>query len=208
MTEQQRSPKSRPYRMSKRADDVAQTRARIVEAAVRLHGTIGPAATTVSALAEEAQVTRLTIYRHFPDPDALFDACSRHWASGQVMPDPASWADIDDPEQRLLVGLADLYRFYAEAEPMLTLVARDHDVVPVGLRQRSAATNERYVDTLVEPFAPRGARRERLRAVVGHVVAFPTWRSLCREQGLRHPTVVRCLADLVLATASRTSGWS
>ncbi len=194
--------------MGKRADDVAQTRSRIVEAAVRLHGTIGPAATTVSALAEEAQVTRLTIYRHFPDPDTLFDACSRHWASSQLMPDPASWSEVGDPEQRLLVGLADLYRFYGEAESMLSLIARDHDVVPVTLRRRNAATNERYVDTLVEPFAARGTRRERLRGVVGHVVAFPTWRSLCCEQGLSGTAAVRCLADLVLATAARTSGWS
>ena len=72
--------------MRKRADDVAATRQRIVEAAVRLHGTIGPAATTISALAEEAGVTRLTVYRHFPDDLALFTACSAHWAAGQICP--------------------------------------------------------------------------------------------------------------------------
>ena len=90
LSEQQRSSNSRVYRMARRADNVTGTRQRIVEATVALHGTVGPAATTVSAIAEAAGVTRLTVYRHFPDEDALFAACTAHWAAGQVLPDPAA----------------------------------------------------------------------------------------------------------------------
>ena len=131
MSEHDRSSNTRTYRMLKRADDVAETRLRIVDAAVRLHGTIGPASTTVSALAEEAGVTRLTVYRHFPDDSALFAACSQHWASGQTLPEPAAWSQVRDPAQRLQAGLSDLYRFYREAEPMLANVQRDRAAVPV-----------------------------------------------------------------------------
>ena len=53
--------------MRKRAEQVDQTHQRIVEAAVHLHGTVGPAATTIAGIAEQAGVTRLTVYRHFPD---------------------------------------------------------------------------------------------------------------------------------------------
>jgi AcrR family transcriptional regulator len=74
--------------------------------------TIGPAATTISALADEAGVTRLTVYRHFPDDLTLFAACSAHWASGQELPDPQTWSQVDDPSQRLHAGLSDIYRFY------------------------------------------------------------------------------------------------
>jgi len=77
---------SRPYRMSKRAEQVAYTRLRIVEATVELHGTIGPAGTTVMGIAEQAGVTRATVYRHFPDEDALFRACSAHWRARQDPP--------------------------------------------------------------------------------------------------------------------------
>ena len=74
-----------------------QTRQRIVEATVELHGSVGPAATTIAAIAEAAGVTRLTVYRHFPDDGALFAACSAHWISRQQLPDPGAWSQIDDP---------------------------------------------------------------------------------------------------------------
>ena len=58
---------ARPYRMRRRAETTDDTRRRIVEATVALHGTVGPAATTVLGIAERAGVTRATVYRHFPD---------------------------------------------------------------------------------------------------------------------------------------------
>ena len=187
--------------MRKRADDIAETHRRIVEAAVRLHGTIGPAATTVSALAEEAEVTRLTVYRHFPDDNALFAACSQHWASGQVLPDPKTWSRLDDPAQRLRAGLSDLYRFYRDGEPMLTNVWRDHAALPAEVLARTKATNARYRDLLLRPFAVRGARRKRLRAVIGHAVSFWTWRSLCLDNGLTNQEAVEAMTLLALGTA-------
>lgn len=189
--------------MSKRADDVAETRQRIVDAAVRLHGTIGPAATTISALAKEAGVTRLTVYRHFPDDSALFGACSQHWASGQVLPDPREWRRLSDPRQRLHMGLSDLYRFYREAEPMLTNVRRDRAAVPAELQGRNEATDAGYRDMLLQPFALRGTRRRHLRATLGHAVAFWTWRSLCLDNGLTNPEAVQAMTAFVLAAAEQ-----
>ena len=77
--------------MRRRAEQVDRTRQRIVEATVELHGSVGPAATTIAAIAEAAGVTRLTVYRHFPDEDALFAARSAHWLARQQLPDPAAW---------------------------------------------------------------------------------------------------------------------
>lgn len=190
--------------MLKRADDIAETRLRIVEAAVRLHGTIGPAATTISALAEEAGVTRLTVYRHFPDAGALFAACSQHWASGQVLPDLDAWSQLDDPEHRLRAGLSDLYRFYRDAEPMLTNVRRDRATLPPEVLERTEETNTRYRDSLLQPFAVRGTPRKRLRAVLGHAVSFWTWRSLCLDQGLTNREAVEAMTTLALATAGQS----
>lgn len=192
--------------MRKRAEDIAETRERIVAAAVRLHGTVGPAATTVSALAAEAGVTRLTVYRHFPDDEALFAACSAHWAAGQVLPDPDAWSRIADPERRLRAALSDLYRFYREAEPMLTNVLRDEAVMPAALREGVAAADEQRRDLLLAPFAVRGACRRRLRAVLGHALAFWTWRSLCLDQGLSDREAVQAMTALALATAASGPG--
>jgi AcrR family transcriptional regulator len=203
---QERSPKSRGYQMRRRAESVAQTRQRIVEAAVALHGTVGPAATTVSALAAAAGVTRLTVYRHFPDEQSLFAACGAHWASSQVLPDPRAWAGVPDPAGRLRLGLSDLYRFYRDGEPMLASVGRDRAALPEGLRESAAAGEARQRDLLLRPFGARGARRRRLRAVIGHAVSFWTWRSLCHDHGLSNEEAVELMVELVCARAGRPPG--
>ena len=102
--------KKRKYELKKRADAMAGTRQRITEAAMELHGTIGPARTTVKAVAERAGVQRHTVYRHFPTEDALFIACSSHWAASNPRPDPEAWAAIGDPRERLVTALDALYR--------------------------------------------------------------------------------------------------
>jgi AcrR family transcriptional regulator len=193
---------TRNYQMRKRADGIAETRQRIVEAAVRLHGTIGPAATTISGLAEEAGVTRVTVYRHFPDDSALFSACSQHWASAQVLPDPRAWSHLGDPEQRLLTGLTDLYRFYRDAEPMLTNVRRDRAALPTEVQQRTKATDALYADTLLRAFSALGTPRRRLRAALGHAVSFWTWRSLCLDHGLTDREAIEAMTRLVLSSAA------
>lgn len=189
--------------MRKRAEDVALTHQRIIEAAVRLHGTVGPTATTISALAKEAEVTRLTIYRHFPNDLELFAACSQHWSSGQVLPDPQAWSELRDPELRLRSGLSDLYRFYRDGEPMLTNVRRDRASLPAELRAQTDVTEARFCDVLLKPFAVRGNRRKRVRAVLSHAVSFWTWRSLCLDQGLSNHEATGAMTAMVMATAGQ-----
>lgn len=196
-----RSSDSRPYRMHKRAEQVDETRQRIVDAAVHLHGTAGPAATTISGIAEQAAVTRLTVYRHFPDENALFAACSTHWLSHQVLPDHDAWAQIVDPAERLRFGLADLYRYFRQGEAMLTWVHRDKATLPEQHQQALDANDARYRGVLLKPFKDTAAGRRRLRAVLGHAVSFWTWRSLCVDQGLSNREAVDAMVALVLATA-------
>jgi Bacterial regulatory proteins, tetR family len=95
----------------------------------------GPAGTTIAAIADRAGVTRLTVYRHFPDDATLFDACSAHWIARQQLPDPGAWSQIGDPAARLRAGLADLYRFYRAGAGMLTHISRDFAALPAGHQQ-------------------------------------------------------------------------
>src|SRR5260221_8741887 len=104
--------KTRPYRMQRRAESERQTRLRITESAVALHGTLGPSRTSISAVAAHAGVRRSTVYRHFPDEAALFDACSAHWANANPPPELSAWSAIDSPDARLHVALDELYAFY------------------------------------------------------------------------------------------------
>jgi AcrR family transcriptional regulator len=191
--------------MRRRAEQVDQTRQRIVQAAVHLHGTVGPAATTIAGIAEQAGVTRLTVYRHFPDEEVLYLACSSHWMSQQVPPDPDAWARIADPAERLRAGLADLYRFYRQGAAMLSWVYRDKAALPEQLQRVIDGTDSHYRDVLLEPLAGDRAQRRRLRAVLGHAVSFWTWRSLCIQHGLSNREAVDAMATLALTTAAGPS---
>jgi len=183
--------------MIKRAEQVDETRRRIVSATVDLHGTVGPANTTVSAIGEAAGVTRVTVYRHFPDEDALFAACTSHWAAQQRMPDLARWQEILAPEDRLRAALTDLYRFFCEAEPMLTLTTRDREALPDFVRERNQRTTQTQIDALLLAWPPRQRTKKR-RALVGHAMTFATWRSLCVDQALPQRDAVAAMARLIV----------
>lgn len=121
---------TRPYRKRKRAEQEEETRRRITEAAVELHGTVGPARTKITELAELAGVSRRTVYNHFPDEAELFAACSAHWASRNPRPSTEPWTTIDDPETRLLTALGELYEWYRRNRGMIDNVLRDAQAAP------------------------------------------------------------------------------
>ncbi len=196
--EQLRSTKSqrRAYRMTNRADQVDRTRDRIIEATVELHGSLGPAHTTVSAIAQAAGVTRLTVYRHFPDNDALFAACTTHWAAQQRMPDLDAWRELPDPTARLRFALTDLYRFFGEAEQMLTRSSRDWDDLPEFVRTISREREQARIDAILSAW-PRHQRTATRRGLIGHATAFRTWRSLCIEQGLSPNTAAAAMVRML-----------
>ena len=197
---------TRPYRMKRRAESQQETRLRITESAVELHGTVGPSRTSISAVAAHAGVRRSTVYRHFPDEAALFDACSAHWAAANPPPDLAVWAKITDPDERLGVALRDLYAYYRRTAPMLDNLFRDETTVPL-VRERFAAFRgyfEAARDTLMAGRGLRGGARRRTHAALGHAIAFSTWRSLAQEQRL-DDTEAATLAHALVAAGARTT---
>src|SRR6266498_389279 len=120
---------TRPYRMKRRAEHRDETRQRIVDAAIELHQTIGPLATTTTEIAERAGVGRVTVYRHFPDEPTLARACSGQYFERHPFPDPGCWLAIADPVERLRTGLRETYAYHRATEAMFTRAladARDH----------------------------------------------------------------------------------
>jgi AcrR family transcriptional regulator len=194
------SVQKRPYRMKRRAELEEQTRLRITESAVALHEELGPAQTSISAIAERAGVRRSTVYRHFPDEEALFDACSSHWRAANPPPDPRTWSSISDPAERTRAALRELYAFYASTEAMYVSLLRDESLVPaIQRRLRDFYDFLRFVqDDLAAGRRLPGSRRAPvLRAAIGHALAFHTWRSLTREQGLSDDAAVELMCRLV-----------
>ena len=198
---------SRSYQLKRRAEHQDQTRQRIIEATIELHQTIGPKATTVSEIAERAQVGRVTVYRHFPDEPTLARACSGQYFERHPFPDPERWLAITDPVERLRTGLRETYAYHRATELMITHVladARDHPVVaPYHAHFRYAA------DVLTEPWRERGRRRTLLRAGIAVALSFDTWRTLTREQQLTDDQalelMLRLTCDCARDSLDRTS---
>jgi AcrR family transcriptional regulator len=194
----------RAYTKKRRAELEGQTRRRITESAVALHGTVGPSRTSMSAVAERAGVRRSTLYRHFPDEAALFAACSAHWTAANPRPDLEEWAAVTDPDQRLRHALDELYAYYRRTEPMLSNLHRDEATV-AAVRERFARFHgyrEAARETLLRGRPERGAARRRVRAALGHALAFTTWRSLTLEQGLDDGQAAALMLALVAGAGS------
>ncbi|WP_323764219.1 TetR/AcrR family transcriptional regulator [Marinovum sp.] len=165
----------------KRAEEEAQTRARIAQAAVDLHGSIGPARTTISAVAERAGVRRATVYRHFPDEVALFSACSSRWLAQNPLPDVSQLSALEDESRRLEAALTAVYGYYRPNVRMLSNVIRDAETSPA-LRETLAGFQAWLAD-LHAALAP--APGPPLRgAALAHALSFPAWHALAIGQGL------------------------
>jgi AcrR family transcriptional regulator len=196
---------TRKYQLRQRAEQQQATRRRITEAAVRLHGSVGPAATTIRAIAELAGVQRATVYRHFPDEAALVRACSAHFFAANPPPDPAAWQQLTDPHARLAQALGELYAWYAHTEPMLANITRDAELLPQLVGRGYAELLDRLRQALTPGWDAEGARARLTQAALAHALGFRTWRSLVREQGLDTAEAVELMTGLVCTAARERS---
>lgn len=189
---------ARNYTLRKRAEAQAETRRRIVEAAVELHSTIGPAATTISMIAERAKVQRHTLYAHFPDERAMLMACSGHALELDPVPDANLWRAIADPGERLRVGLSAIYDWYARNESLSACILRDaetHEIVREIMALRYAPGIGAWHDVL-------GAKlKAKQRAMLVLALSFHTWRSLVREAGMKQADAVKAMAVAISSAA-------
>jgi AcrR family transcriptional regulator len=189
----------RKYEMKRRAERMQETRRRIAEAAVELHQTVGPARTTVSAIAEKAGVQRHTYYAHFPELKDLYRACTAHNLERNPMPDPYRWAEISGPEERLRVALSEVYAYYSRQEAMISNVLRDTALDPV--LQETMVPIYQYWETvrdvIADAFEASGEQRAALLGAIALAQDFQTWHTLVRQQELSQDRAVELMVGMV-----------
>jgi AcrR family transcriptional regulator len=194
----------RPYRMRGRLEQIEETRRRIAQATVELHATLGPARTSISAIAERAGVQRHTVYYHFPDLISLFKACTEHGLRMIGPPDPETWRTIADPVQRVDHALGELYPLYRQNARLLGNVIRDMAALPElieGSRQ-FLDLNEAWFKALADGWPDR-SRNPTFEAAIRHALDFGTWLSLT-SQGLSDEEAVAAMTSFVQVMAGRT----
>jgi AcrR family transcriptional regulator len=190
---------ARKYEMKRRAERQKETRRRIAEAAVELHQTVGPARTTISAIAEKAGVQRHTYYAHFPELKDLYQACIAHYSEQNPLPEPSLWADVADAEERLRVALSEVYAYYGANEPMLANVLRDAPLDPIAQENMVSFYHywEAMRDGIADAFEASGERHEALLGAIVLALDFQTWRTLVRQQGLDDEKAVELMVGMV-----------
>ncbi len=190
---------ARKYVMKRRAERQKETRQRITEAAVELHQTVGPARTTISAIAEKAGVQRHTYYAHFPELKDLYQACTAHYLQQHPLPDPSRWTEIPEPEERMRRALYEVYAYYSRTEPMLSNVLRDTPLDPIAQENNVFLFRhwEAMRDTIADAFEASGERHEALLGAIALVLDFGTWRTLVRQQGLGQDRAVKLMVGMV-----------
>jgi AcrR family transcriptional regulator len=194
----------RSYQQRRRAESQAATRRRITEAAVDLHATVGPAQTTVAEIARRAGVQRLTVYLHFPDQRALFQACTTHWFGLHPLPSAELWKDGGDLEERVRRALTSIYTYYREYGQLISNWLRDAQLIPA-LQEFAETGYYGYLDQLsasVLPKPPDGADQKNARAMLLVALHFETWRLLTHRGGLTDEEAAADMSDaIVLAGA-------
>ncbi len=186
---------SRRYELKRRAERQQETRDRIVEAAIELHQTLGPSATTIADIARRAGVGRVTVYRHFADELELGRACSGTFNARNPPPDTERWRTISDPPERLRRALQESYAYHRRTEAMSTRVLADgrgHEIMAP-----YHAFWAHAVDVLLRGRRARGRRRAQLRAAIALALSFDTWRTLARDHGLTDEEAVDVAMRLV-----------
>jgi AcrR family transcriptional regulator len=185
----------RGYRLRARADKQAETHRALAKAAFELHSSVGPAKTTISAIAERAGVQRLTVYRHFADQEAIFAACTAHAFELDPPPYPVAWVPIANPETRLRTALTDAYGYYHRNHQLLANLYRDAELPPVaaGLARRA-----QLLAACVDVLDAGWGNADRVRtAALGHALDFGTWQSLTQTQGLTDDEAIEAMLSFV-----------
>jgi AcrR family transcriptional regulator len=194
----------RKYELKQRAAEMAATRERITEAAVELHGTVGPARTTMSAVAKRASVQRHTVLP-LSHRSGTVRRRSSHYLAANPWPDPDPWRAITNPQRRLAHALEQLYAYYERTEPMLSNVFRDAELVDavrptlVPLQTYLAEVAE----MLMVGWSTRGGRRRVLAAALHHAIDLRTWRSLAADRNVVRTEAVELVSALVEAAAAQ-----
>jgi AcrR family transcriptional regulator len=195
---------ARKYELKARAERQEETRRRIVEAAIDLHRTLGPAHTSFSAIAERAGVQRHTLYRHFPDEREMALACSGLYQERNPLPNPEPWRPIAEPEARLRAGLDELYAYYERNSEMLGCVTRDARVHPLirEISEMRFGPGLMAIAHVLAEVLPR-PRSKSTRAALELALDFGTWQLLVQSGGLTSRQAADQMARATLCAAGQ-----
>ena len=169
----------RKYTMDKRKAAVEETRRRILEATLALHAEKGAFGTSWQDIAQRADVSVGTVYKHFPSLDELVPACGELVFAISRPPSleeaPQIFADIHPLGERIGRLVSEFYAFYERGEPYLEIDIQSRKLPAVQeWLANMRATREGFAREALRPLEPD---EDTVRAL-GALIDFPLFKSL------------------------------
>ena len=195
---------TRPYTMRARAEGVAETRRRILDAMWALSGELLLPQISLETVASRAGVSAQTVLRQFGTRAGLLEATREHASAAIAAERRVPEGDRAEAMRVLL----DHYELRGDA--VLLLLAQELTDPAVGrLTEQGRRMHREWVRTVFDDeLAALGADRMEAEDLLVVATDVFTWKLLRRDRGLsrtRTEARITRLADAVLAAAGRTA---
>jgi AcrR family transcriptional regulator len=194
----------RAYRLRDRATSASATRERILEAARDLYRERGVAATTLTAIAERADVSRGTILHHFDGAEGLVQAVAQDVLASLDLPDEHVLDDVEDAATRIRVFVDVMVRFFARSAPWWTVF--ESQMRRPGLQAEEAKYWARLAQLPAAALGPAAAADRMTAATVSallHPAALGGLIWALGESGLSLEETIQVIGDLLIPVVER-----
>lgn len=191
---------TRQYNLGRRAAPKAETRSRIVAAALEVFRNHGVAGASNLAVARAADVAPATVRNHFPEPDDLATAVFAEMLAELRVPAVEIFDGLRTVRERVERLARELAAFYERSRPWWRVYEREPDLI----RAWGGGVDQYYADVegLMRTALGELSSDERSVAVVTSVIGPPAYFAL-RERGLSADEAVDLTLELALPWLER-----
>jgi AcrR family transcriptional regulator len=128
----------RSYSMERRSTQVAETRERILGAALELFSERGAQGTTMNELARRADVAPTTVSNHFKTQESLIEAVVERISADSRVPDSTIFVGTRSLTDRLSILTRSMFEFFDRTMHWFDLLGAELDEVPTLARAQAA----------------------------------------------------------------------
>jgi AcrR family transcriptional regulator len=190
----------RPYRLGRRAEQQAETRDRILGAAVDLYRTLGYAGTTTKAVAHAADVAPATVRNHFATPEALAAAAGARILDDLRPPDPAILDGDPSLASRVARLAVELVAYFERGDPWWPVLQRDPELAAAwaGVAEAAELGLVRLFRAALGPLADDAVAMAVTRTTIG-----PPLHYMFLMTGMSRSDAVEAQLDVVIPWLER-----
>jgi AcrR family transcriptional regulator len=194
----------RGYAQKRRAVSTAATRERILDATLALYKEVGIPGTTITGVAERADVARGTVVNHFGSTEGLLGATLDRIMESLQLPDERIYAGLSGRDDRIRAYVAEMIGFQQRTSDLWPIF--EHELARPAVQEREAtywaALARLQAAALGGPLATDPGANATLTAVI-HPATVGTFLWSFEQAGLDPAPVRELLGEFAVVAMSR-----